>query len=176
MHSISLVGARELVTRLEGTTPAVHAALLKKVTVLSIQLQGQVVRQKLSGQVLNVRSGALRRSITQAVDDKGSAGVYGRVFSAGDVKYAGIHEFGGVIKHPGGTKFFIDRATGRAKFISNNSEAAAWAYPETRAHDIKMPERSFLRSSLGDMEGRIVSGLKEAVVGALRAQVMGKTL
>ncbi len=174
MHSVTLVGDRELVARLAGTTPAVHDALLKKVQFLALKLQGWVVTRKLSGQVLNVRSGNLRRSITQAVDDFGEIGVYGRVYSAGDVKYAGIHEFGGVIHHPGGTPYIIDAAVDgmiKTRFVSA-------AFPGrvagvTRPHDIPMPQRSFLRSSLSDMQAEITRDLKATVVGALRAQVMG---
>lgn len=175
MHSLTLVGDRALISRFNAVGPAVHQALVKKTTILAIMLQGYVVKNKLSGQVLNVRSGNLRRSIQQMVTDLGvGVGVFGKVYSSGDVKYAAIHEFGGIIKHPGGTKFYIDKATGRAVFIKNLSEAGAWAYPETRPHDIPMPERSFLRSSLKDKQAVIEKGLKDAVIGALRAQVMGK--
>jgi hypothetical protein len=69
-------------------------AVAKKVRALTINLQRHVVADKLQGQVLNHRSGALGRSIQTDVTTSGQT-TTGKVFSAGDVKYAAIHEFGG---------------------------------------------------------------------------------
>ncbi|MFX8565905.1 HK97 gp10 family phage protein, partial [Acinetobacter baumannii] len=56
-----------------------------------LKLQREVVQNKLSGQVLNVRTGNLRRSIDQVVTTEGSA-VIGIVST--NVKYGRIHEYG----------------------------------------------------------------------------------
>lgn len=55
--------------------------------------------------------------------------------------YAAIHQFGGTIKHPGGTAYHAPKGK-RAKFI-DNVKAAAF-HPRTAAHDIVMPARPYL--------------------------------
>ena len=167
MLTIEVQGDTALVARLAAMPNSVHAALLRKVSTLDLELEAKV-KGKLSGEVLNVRSGALRRSIFGTVED-GTTSVVGKVQSSGDVKYAGIHEFGGVIKHPGGTPYIItkDMAMG-ALFISKETAAHFKTPPPvTKPHDIPMPERSYLRSSLADMKDEIISGLNEAVGEAI---------
>ena len=94
MISIQLVGDQELIARFDEMPAAVHAALLKKVTFYALKLEAYVKKNKLSGQVLNRKSGRLIRSIQNKVESVAQA-VWGRVFSTGDVPYAGIQEFGG---------------------------------------------------------------------------------
>jgi phage gpG-like protein len=71
-------------------------------------------------------------------------------------KYAGIHQFGGTIKHPGGTPFLPFKPTKRkAGFMPNQmifiskkkaEELKAKGIPVryTKPHDIKMPARPYL--------------------------------
>ena len=70
-------------------------ALSDKANALGAELSAKV-QQKLSGDVLNQKSGALARSIVTTIDDS-STNISVTVASNGDVKYAAIHEFGGVI-------------------------------------------------------------------------------
>lgn len=164
MLQVEIKGDREVLAKIGAMSGAVHASLLKAVTKLSLQLE-TLVKNKLTNQVLNVRSGDLRRSIFSRVNNEKDY-VGGDVASSGDVKYAAIHEFGGTIKHPGGTAYLVTQRG--AIFISNAKAAAMKTDPKrTRPHDIPMPERSFLRSSLGDMKGQIISSLTEAVEKAL---------
>lgn len=141
---------------LDSVPDAVVRAVGKKMRIITVDLQGYVVSQKLQGQVLNHRSGKLSRSIQQAVETEGTK-VTGDVFSAGDVKYAGIHEFGGVIpahdieaKNAKALAFMID---GKMVFAK-------------RVHipDVTMPERSYLRSSLADKKDEIVAGIQAAAL------------
>ena len=154
MLNVQLVGDRELVARFSAMPGRVHAALLKKVSALALMLEGKVKGEKLSGQVLNVKTGALRRSIFETVDDSATR-IVGKVASSGDVKYAAIHEFGGVIP---AHDIVPDKAKALA-FLLGGKQVFAM-----RVHipDVEMPERSFLRSSLSEMEPQIVSGLREA--------------
>lgn len=170
MLNIGLVGDRQLVARLKEMPVAIATMIRAKIEALTLKLEA-LVKTKLSGKVLKVRTGDLRASIFRKVEQMATA-IFGSVGSAG-VKYARIHELGGVIKHPGGTKYFIDKATGLARFISNKDELAAWAFPTTRPHDIKMPERSYLRSSLKDMAAEISKGLKEAALAGGKAALKG---
>ena len=169
MFTISIKGDENIINQFEGMGAEVRAALMATVPELAKALQGHVVQDKLNGQVLNQRSGALARSIQQESPIEQDGGIYGRVFSSGDVKYAAIHEYGGVIKHPGGTAYIPGLGPGGLPaFISNSAAdglaSIGHAVPRTLPHDIPMPERSFLRSSLADQAAEIAQGLKDAVL------------
>ncbi len=93
MLNITVTGDRETIVKFDKVSAALHAQILNVTKKYAVNLQQHVKGDKLSGQVLNRRSGALSSSIKLAVDDNGQA-VYGRVFSSGDVKYAAFWEFG----------------------------------------------------------------------------------
>jgi phage gpG-like protein len=162
LFNVTLVGDREIVARLERMPGAVRESLRAKLETLTIALQTHIVRDKLHGQVLNQRSGALARSIQRRIDALSSA-MYGVVFSAGDVKYAKIHEFGGQTPphdiYPSKAKALHFTIGGREVF------AKVVHHPGS-----KMPERSFMRSSLADMRGEIREGLLEAVLSGARSR------
>lgn len=61
-----------------------------------------------------------------------------------------VHEFGATINHPGGTPYFI-KEDGLAQFVSKEKGANL---PKTKHHQINIPARSFLRSSLLTSEGK----------------------
>lgn len=100
-----------------------------------------VVREKLSGPVLRVRTGRLRQSIHTTVE-KMAGGFLGKIGT--NVKYAGIHEFGGTIIVP--TIYPVKKKA--LRFFIGGQEIFA---KKVKAHAIKMPERSYLRSSLQEM-------------------------
>lgn len=133
---------------------------------LAIELQRYIVHNKLSGQVLNKRTGHLQQSIQQTVEE-GPDQITGKVYSAGDVKYAAIHEYGGTIHHPGGTAYYFDQKQDKIVFLSNKS-AASFNFPRTKAHDIVMPERSYMRTSLAENEDHIVKTLTEAATAGIK--------
>jgi phage gpG-like protein len=174
MITITLIGETQLLARIDGIPAAVASVIRAKVQALRLKLEA-LVKKKLSGQVLNVRSGALRRSIASKVEAVARA-IYGIVFSSGDVKYARIHELGGLIKHPGGTAYMTNYAggVGNTKWVSNASPLAAHL-PRTKPHDIPMPKRSYLRSSLKDMAVEISTGLKEAAIKGASMALKGQT-
>lgn len=134
-------------------------ALVQKATALAAELEAKV-QQKLAGEVLNVRSGALARSIVTTIDED-AAGVSVGIASNGDVKYAAIHEFGGVIPPH---EIAPDKAKALA-FVLGGKQVFA-----TRVNlpAVTMPERSYLRSSLAEMADQIREGLSEAVGEATR--------
>lgn len=144
-------------------------AVQNKMRVLTVDLQGYVIANKLQGQVLNHKSGALSRSIQEDVLADGDT-ITGEVFSSGDVKYAAIHEYGGVIHHPGGTPYIPNANGGGAEFVSKifASSLKGAGLPVTKPHDITMPERSFLRSSLAEKSDEIVAGIKAAALFGAR--------
>lgn len=159
MINLSLTGDRELIERLESMPGALRAALLQKVSALALKLEAKV-KQKLSGEVLNVKTGNLRRSIASKVDASASS-VIGKVYSSGDVKYAAIHEFGGQ------TKAHIIEAK-NAKALAFSMGGKQVFAKRVNHPGSKIPERSFLRSSLHDMQGEITEGLHQTVLDTLR--------
>lgn len=159
--NITISGDRELVARLDRMPTAVHLALKIKITQLALRLEKWVKTRKLNGQVLNRITGRLARSIGNKVT-AGANWVLASVFSSGDVKYAGIHEFGG--------------KTAPHLIVPKKAKALAFGggfFAKVNHPGSKMPERSFLRSSLRDMSSQISLGMKEAVVKACQKTVSG---
>lgn len=135
-----------------------RAALVAKSTQLAAELEAKIQR-KLAGEVLNVRSGALAGSIVGSIEEE-AAGVSVAIASNRDVKYAAIHEFGGVIPPH---EIVPDKAKALA-FIVGGKQVFA-----TRVNlpAVTMPERSYLRASLGEMADQIREELSAAVVEAM---------
>jgi HK97 gp10 family phage protein len=133
------VNDRALVARLDAMPSKVQASLKRRITQLALTLQSKVKQDKLSGQALNVRTGNLRRSINYEVIADATS-VTGRVFSDSSVKYAAIHEFGGVINRVGTIK---------------------------GPYQIKMPQRAFMLPAFAEMKPEIEEGIDEAVKEAL---------
>ncbi len=162
-------GMNKMMGRMSALPDRVHAALLRKVTVLALKMEARIKR-KLSGEVLNVKTGDLRRSIHHEVENTPNA-IYGIVYSTGgrdkNPPYAAIHEFGGTIQHPGGTPYFVSKRDGRAMFVSKSAAVSRYL-PVTRPHLIKIPERSYMRSTLRDMRQEIIDGLRQAAREGVR--------
>jgi phage gpG-like protein len=135
-------------------------ALLRGTIIALTKELAALVRAKLSGQVLNIRTGELLRSIKPELVENPTS-IFGIVFSdpsSPAAKYASIHEYGGVIDHPGSSKFQAWQG------------ANGWVYTHfTRPHKIPMPERSYMRSSLADMQAEIISRMTAAVQSGARA-------
>jgi phage gpG-like protein len=115
---------------------------------------GTSKQDKLTGQVLNVRTGRLRRSITQRVEEEGGS-VVGYVGT--NVKYARAHEFG-----------FTGNVTVREHL--RRTKGGKEATVRAHSRNMHLPERSFLRSALKDLQPAIRQdirgGISEAVKGA----------
>jgi phage gpG-like protein len=113
------------------------------------------VRQKLSGEVLQSRTGRLRESIRASV-----SGLEGRVESDGSVPYARIQDMGGVIKVP--------------EIFPAPAKALAFAYggrlvfaKHTAAHQVDIPARSYMRASLDEIAPVIAADMRHAIESAL---------
>jgi phage gpG-like protein len=129
----------------------------KAVATLSIQLSAYVKDKKLSGQVLRVRTGTLRRSITHRIggNQEKIEGVVGT-----NLIYAGIHEFGGKTK-----PHVIEAKKAQALHFTRNGKSV---FAKRVFHTgSTMPERSYLRSSLHEMAPTIKQTLNAAVGKAL---------
>lgn len=136
-----------------------QSALADKANVLAAALEARV-QQKLAGEVLNPRSGALSRSIVSTIEQTGT-GVTVTVASNGDVKYAAIHEFGGVIPPH---QIVPDKARALAFAVGGKQVFAV----RVNLPAVTMPERSYLRSSLAEMADEIADELTDVVIEAAR--------
>jgi len=118
------------------------------------------MRNRLSGQVLNVRTGNLRRSIHHQVTSSGGL-VVGEVNT--NVRYGAAHEYGfaGTVNVKASMRQ-IRQAFGRP--------LKSPRYVQIRAHsrNVRLPERSFLRSALCDMKPGIEADLQKSIERALR--------
>lgn len=150
MIDVEITGLDKAAAAIDNLPMLVAQALQRKMEGTTIDLANYIVTQKLNGQVLQHRSGALKRSINRNVTANGLE-ILGRVFSSGDVKYAAIHEYGGVItpKNASALRFQID---------------GKWVH----AKKVTMPERSFMRSSLAENKAQIIAGLQKAAINAAR--------
>lgn len=162
---IVAVNTTKLDVRMALIPGRLQASILRAVTRLAIELQGYVKAEKLSGQVLHVRTGTLRRSINQEVTQNGSLteAVVGT-----NVEYAAIHEYGGTIFIPPRirkTYFKMDKYGNVSNRFVKKGQSNFSQEHEARnfGTHITMPERSFLRSALKDMEPRIQDELRSAI-------------
>lgn len=163
LFNVQLVGDTELVAKLRDLGPGLIEALSRKVTELRLMLEAYIKTEKLSGQVLNRRTSALFRSINGETIREAMA-VWGRVFSAGDVKYAAIHEFGGTIP-----AHKVEASKAEAlHFVLGGKDIFV---KSVQIPEVHMPERSYMRSGLSDKRTIIETGLKDAVLEELRAKL-----
>lgn len=133
MIEVTVPNAEQLQRDLGITRARLLADLKREITRVAVDLTAHVKDQKLSGQVLKVQTGRLRRSINYRVTDSGT-GIEARVGT--NVEYARIHEFGfkGTVN------------------VKEHLRKGKQTY-KVRAHTrrVNLPERSFLRSSMSDM-------------------------
>jgi phage gpG-like protein len=136
----------------------IRGVLADKANSLAAKLQAKI-QQKLSGGVLNQKSGALARSIYATIDDA-PADVSVTLATSADIKYAAIHEYGGMIPPH---QIVPDKAKALAFLVGGKQAFAA----RVNLPAIAMPERSYMRSSLAEMAGEIRDELSEAVAEVL---------
>lgn len=159
MKLTSSVNDRAVIQKLSRLPDKMRGVLTKKVNALTLKLQARV-QAKLSDDVLHVRTGNLRRSIHSVVESGGTS-ITGQVSSSGDVKYAGIQEYGG--KTPA-HDILPDKAKALAFMVGGKQVFAAVVHHPGS----NIPERSYLRSSLAEMKEEIREGISEAVKEGLK--------
>jgi len=129
----------------------------EKVADLTRRLEARV-SEKLSGNVLQRRSGRLLSSITADVRENGSE-LMGSVGSA-NVPYAAILEYGGKTEAHEITAI----KTKALRFTSTSGTAFA---KSVRHPGSQIPRFGYLSSSLSGLEDEVVSELKQVVLDAL---------
>lgn len=114
------------------------------------------VQENLTRRILNRVTGQLIRSVFVDQPTEEGDGIV-VTFGSRGVPYAAIHEFGGTIKHPGGTHYFI-KDDGTAVFV-RKTIGGSLGLPVTRPHDIKIPARMPFREAAG----RSITDFKEQI-------------
>ena len=158
MFALTLDGLEDASARLEAYPAALAASLDAKAAELAAALVDLVQNDKLSGAVLNLRSGALRDSIVASISADAD-GVVASVDSVGDVNYAAIQEYGGKTS---AHEILPVKAQALA-FVAGGAQRFARRVEHPGS---LIPERSYLRSSLDDMRDDILDALAEAAADA----------
>jgi hypothetical protein len=158
MISTSLIGAGPAIDRLQAMRDAASSGVARAIAKLGIDLQNNVQQNKLSGQVLQVRSGSLRQSIAVQID-RSDTTVSATVSS--DLDYAAAQEYG-----------FAGSVNVRA---SLRQIKEAFGHPITAetigvgaySRRTDLPQRSFLRSALDELTPDIGASIEDALREAL---------
>ena len=140
MISVEIVNAEKVSAHFKSLPALLRSELAKSMNKLAFDLQAHVKEDKLSGQVLNVRTNRLRSSISKVVTEQTNEI---SAFVGTNVVYAAIHEYGGQVRTRLGTGKISSKLHGKAFAV--------------------MPERSFLRSALEDFRQNIRDELQAAV-------------
>ena len=143
--------ADELMAQLRSYPERVASSVVKAMNRCTILVQAHVKTNKLTGQVLHVRTGTLRRSINREVRASGQTGMIEGIVGT-NVSYAAVHEYGfsGTVS----VREYVRRvkAGGRAAMGLGRRAKGTAGVTTVRAHSrsVNVPERSFLRSALKD--------------------------
>jgi len=157
MIEAEITGGASLLLRFGKVPDALRSRLRQSVQEACLKLTGHVKQDKLSGQVLKVQTGRLRRSINQRIEDT-TDGING--FVGTNVQYARGHEYGF-------TGTIGVRETLRTS--KNGKEFTVRAHTE----NVRLPERSFLRSALADQRDQIREQIAQDVKAALVDVIKG---
>lgn len=159
MLSLSVEGETALAARFAAMPAAIRSALNAKAILLAQALKDHVVQDKLAGQILQSRTGALRASIDAEVSVDGDQ-TQVRLFAGEAVKYAAIQEFGG--RTPA-----HDIAPDKAKALAFTVGGRRVFARIVHHPGSTIPARPYLSSALADMGPQIAAELKAAAVAAL---------
>lgn len=157
-------GANRTITSV-GLRTGKGGRILKQDRVAALAAQ----EEKLNGSVdppggfPRARTGRLARDIGHEAPKDGKV----RVGVSATNRYGAIHEFGGVINHPGGTSYFR-RPGGLAAWVGKASPLAR-LLPKTKPHQIRIPARPYVRPALASSGDKAT----DAFVAIMRRLVFG---
>ena len=155
-----LLGDTALLSRTQRWAPALKGSVSQAIGRLVLMLQRNVKADKLSGQVLRVKTGRLRRSInarTEGMDGTTPTGYVGT-----NVSYARPHEYG-----------FTGQVNVKAHMRNIKTAFGKPIAPVSVqvggfSRRVVLPERSFLRTGLAELGPTIATELDNAVKGVLK--------
>jgi phage gpG-like protein len=150
---------RALRRKLEGLPGRARIMIERAVSSVTLKLEARV-KERLSGETLQVRSGNLRRSIHSVVESD-STSITGEVVSSG-VAYARIQELGGKVHIPE----IVPTKAQALHFMGADGKEVFTKH--VRAHDVTIPARSYMRSSLEEQKQAIKDELTRAIREAIK--------
>lgn len=158
-----IYGSAQVAATLHGLPDKIKQAAERGTSAVVMLLAAHIVSQKLAGQVLKRPTGTLASSVARSprVVTDGNA-VVGTVGT--NIGYGLAHEYGGT--------FTQDVPAGLRKIEQAFGRAIAPRDVRFKAHRrmVKLPQRSFLRTSLHELEqsGVIVNTLRRYVVESVK--------
>ena len=177
-----------LMAHIEEYPQRMAESVVRAMNRVTIMIQTRV-KEKLSGEVLHVQTGTLRRSINREVRVGGPGLIEGVVGT--NVEYGRVHEYGfkgtvmvrahvrelrergrmKLFKKPG-KEFGVwvkerGRLTGKIAIVGLGSGYADRSGNSYFPRQVNMPERSFLRSTLKEFEEKATEELQYAAWEAL---------
>lgn len=150
--AVRIKGDRELQRKFELTPERLREEMRRGIGRAALMVARHSKQNKLSGQVLNVKTGRLRRSINTRMVESGDV-IAGRVGT--NVAYAKAHEFGW-------------RGTVTVREHLRKTKSGFSATVRAHSRQVILPERSFLRSALADMKPEIQREFESAVRRAIK--------
>lgn len=158
---IEFTGREAVLARLGEAPAKIRAAAKSSLDIWATELAGYIKAEKLSGQVLNRRSGALSRSVYPDKRETADT-VSGGARAGNDVPYAKIHEYG------------MQRNIVVSAY--HRMQTMAWGKPMKTPREVLVnqhssyvnaPERSYMRSSLREQAPEGINELRTAVREAI---------
>lgn len=122
---------------------------------LTFKLQAKIKNDKLTGQVLNVRTGRLRRSINVEFQELGDGLIQGLVGT--NTPYARIHEYGF-----NGEQQIKEHIQKRKQVFGRMLQSPIEITIRAHVRHINAPEKSFMRSALAELRPEIIEELQAA--------------
>lgn len=160
---ITVLGDTEMVAALREKADLFDQVMQRRMHEIVGAVQRNVVDNHLSGPTgehsLSRIRGNLARSVQTDVGSDGDA-VQGRIFYTGDVPYAAIHEFGGVIP----AHDIVPVNAQALHFMMGGKEVFAKI---VHLPDITMPERAPLRTGFRELADWIVQSIKAGMAEVL---------
>lgn len=154
MITAAIVGERELIQQLGIVGSLAKKEMRKTVDLFALKMLARV-KLKLSDDVLRVRTGRLRRSITQKVEED----VYGVTGTVGtNVSYAKFQELG----FSGAVNVKEHLRTMKKAFGKNIKGGAVTYTVKAHSRQVNYPAHSFLASSLAELEPQFKAAIAEA--------------
>jgi phage gpG-like protein len=155
-----IIGGPQLVDRLNRIVPVAKVEIQKSMGRLVLSLVRRI-KQKLSGEALNVRTGRLRRSVTSNVSMDADAV---RGIASTNVEYAAKHEYG--FK---GTETVKAHLRLIKKAFGKTLRFPVYQNVGTHTRQVNFPERSFMRTALTEMTPEIRAEFNQALTNVVKA-------
>jgi phage gpG-like protein len=157
---LQITGSEQVIANLGAMTGKIRTAARSSLDAWAVELAGYIKAEKLSGQVLNRRTGRLSSSVHPVTGIESGTSVSAGAGGGAGVPYAKIHEYGGMI--PAHVVAAIN-----AKALAFTVNGVMRFAKSVQIPDVTMPERSYMRSALKDEAPDGIAQLKAAIAEAV---------